>query len=211
MVTFRLPFATFLSAGLAVSCQQPPERRLAPYPPALPHGQLCDVVVAARDTGSPAEVAACLVAALRSLPNRSACATVRARTASGQLLAYATVAVEPAHDRTAAYQAEDARELLIGCLRSVRRWTRPSILVSSDAAGTVLLASAALTPYLDDPDYSGIVFRHPLKLGSNPPLAFLSVSGVSPQDASWLLESAVVRYVEQTSSPAPTQAAQAGK
>ena len=178
--------ALYLGSG----CSSSPAVK-APFPPAIPHGHVHDVVVHIQGLGDP-EVAEQLAAALQSLPERHRCATVRAVTDHGYLLATATVAAVPNHDRITSYRVEDARTLLLCGLRSVRRWTQPVLLVSSDAAGTDVLASAAFVPYENNRFRES--FQRPLRFGSQPPEVFLNISGVSPDDAEWMATKAVALF-----------------
>lgn len=171
-----------------VGCAAEPFQ-LAPAPPPVRHGDVRDVILRPYPQGYLANrsVGAALAQALREDAGRSGCATVRAVTASGQVLAYAAVCGTNS-DSALTRRIADARALLIECLHVLNNWQAPTLAVCADDGGTVL-ASAAFTLPVAEARAPAVYRRSLCVVRGDPPLV-LEISGLFAPEAELLAQNA---------------------
>lgn len=198
----RLAFAWFCSGCVGPNGAS----SLTEGPPALPHGTVFDRIVAHTYVGS-REVGVFLAEALRQQDCRPGCATVRVVTPAGQVLACATVCGQP-RDAASSPLHRDARELLTWCLRSPNQWEKPALMVSADAAGTVVLASAAWMP-VEGAGSAGPLTCYPLRFPRVEPFLYLHVGGLPAHDRDRLAGKAITLYFHAIRQQANAAAASA--
>lgn len=193
--------------ALNVGCTGAPPTASPFIPPAATaHGLVQNIVIPLGYTGS-REIGSRMAQALRECPKDS-CVTVQAVDGNGHVLACATVCRAPT-DFPQRQVAEDARVFLAGCLSGLFNWETPTLLISADAAGSLVVASAAFAT--SDAAISAPPYRRPVCLVIREPPLHIAVTGANAAAADRVIAYGQAHYPRLLQSEAAPQVEISGR